>query len=91
MNLKQAHLILDDENEKWSHKDAPKVQCDLLEGMKIIAESLKDEKYIDKAAEHDVFYYGSFEKSIFNMTEEQVRRMAQLGWGEEYDSWRHFV
>jgi hypothetical protein len=25
------------------------------------------------------------------MTEEQIRRMARLGWSEEYDSWRHFV
>ena len=52
MNLKKAHIILEDENDKWPHDDAPKVQCDILEGMKIIAESLKDEDYINIAAEH---------------------------------------
>lgn len=91
MNVEEAHAILEDEDDKWPHKDAPKVQCDLLEGMKLIAESLKDEGYIHSAAEHDVFYYGEFETSVANMTEDQVRRMARLGWGEEYDSWRSFV
>ena len=59
--------------------------------MKIIAESLPDKTYIDKASEHDEFFYGSFEESVANLTEEQVRYLARLGWGEDCDSWRHFV
>ncbi len=91
MKVDVAQVVLADEDDNYDYKHDPGVQCNILEGMKIIAESLKDDGYIDKAGEHDVFYYGSFEKSVANLTEEQVRYLARLGWGEEYDSWRHFV
>lgn len=91
MNVEEANKILEDESDNWSLENEPKVQCDLLEGMKIIAESLKDAEYISSAAEHDVFYYGDFEKSVANLTEDQIRYLAKLGWREEYDSWTSFV
>ena len=91
MKLKEAQAILKDEEDNGDYKNPPEIKCGVLEGMKIIAESLKDEDYIDTSAEHDVFYYGDFEKTVANLTEEQIRYLARLGWGEEYDCWYHFV
>lgn len=42
------------------------------------------------AAEHDVFYCGSY-ATREQMTEDERRLMQVYGWGEEYDSWRFFT
>lgn len=63
----------------------------ILVGMQIIAEGHNNE-YVEMAAEHDQIWYGDFEESIKNMTEDQVALLGQAGWFvDEEGYWMHFI
>ncbi len=58
----------------------------LIEGLQIIA---KYQPEGEVSVGHDVFYAGDYNPD--EMTDEDKATLEALGWGEEYDSWYHFV
>ncbi len=62
----------------------------ILVGMQIITEAHNNEE-VGIAAEHDIIWYGDFEESVKNMTENQVLLMGQAGWFQDEGYWSHFA
>lgn len=59
-----------------------------LRGLAIIS---KYETDPDFAAAHDCFYFGSYEKTIALMTDDEMREMFAYNWTEDQDSWVFFT
>lgn len=60
----------------------------ILDGMNLIA---KYEPDATCSAKHDVLYFGSYEDTYLQMTEEERKQMEEWGWFEEEESWTHFT
>ncbi len=72
------------------NKAGPQPTNAILVGMQIITEAYNHEE-IGMAAEHDTIWYGDFEESVKNMTEDQVALLGQAGWFVDDGYWHHFV
>lgn len=59
-----------------------------LKGLAIISKYDADPSL---AAEHDVFYFGDYESSIAQMTEDEQSAMFSYNWIELEDSWAFFT
>lgn len=59
------------------------------EGLDIISKYIEDG---DIAAEHDQIWAGPDDASEMNISEEDLKRLDELGWfiDEEFDCWTHF-
>lgn len=60
----------------------------IIKGIEIIRR-YSNETYL--AAEHDVIYFGAYDETIEQMTEDEQRLMFSYGWHEETDSWAFYV
>lgn len=60
--------------------------ANIIEGMQIVAKHSKDQYCV--TAEHDQIWCGAYD---LPMTEEEKKRMEELGWFEAEDSWSVFV
>ena len=60
----------------------------LIGGVQIIRKYITDP--FPCAAEHDIFFCGSYE-SREKMTEEERKLMEEYGWREEYDLWSFYT
>jgi len=58
----------------------------ILEGLKIIE---KYEPNFDTACEHDTLYAGNYAPE--KLTEDERKKMEELGWFEQEESWTHFT
>lgn len=61
-----------------------KIDC-ILEGIAIIRKYDPDEWLIQPA--HDTIYAGNYELTYAQMTEDEHKLMAALGWFEDEGSW----
>lgn len=48
-----------------------------------------NEKYL--AVEHGIIYFGTYDETIKQMTEDEQRLMFSYGWFEDADSWALYV
>lgn len=56
--------------------------ANIIEGMQIIAKHTKDQYCVQ--GEHDQIYCGEFDLPL---SEEEKKRMSELGWFEDNESW----
>lgn len=59
-----------------------------MRGLAIIA---KYEADPGLAAAHDIFYFGDYESTVEQMTEDEQRAMYSYNWIESEDSWAFFT
>ena len=81
MDIEEARALI-----KATDRDITQNQ-EIFRGLQILARYDNDIRY---AFEHDQMYCNNFEETIEQMTSEEVKLMAQLGWFEEEESWSHF-
>ena len=86
MNIKQACIILDDENVEWDYK----VNC-VFNGLVLLQKANPNGLVIIEAAEHDEIYSYGTDETLPNMTEDDVKQMAVWGWSIVDKCWHHFV
>ena len=61
---------------------------EFIEGMNIIAKYILEGSDYNIAAEHDTIYYGTYECVT---DEKDIKRLEELGWYEDEDSWAYGV
>ncbi len=83
MDLKRAREIIKARDVDYDYNSIT-----VLEGMNMID---KYDPGSGFSAEHEVIWFGDFEKTVKLMAEEEFMILVKAGWMEEYESWMHFV
>jgi hypothetical protein len=86
MNLERAREILDNAGEEVGRD-----YCDdFVKGVAILGKYVKGR--FNYSFEHDQMWFGEFEETVVQMTEEEVVSLVKYGWFEdkETDSWGKF-
>ena len=86
MNLERARELLDN----YGEKDGREYDDDLVKGVAILGKYVKGR--FNYSFEHDQMWFGEFEETVVQMTEEDVLSLAKYGWfeDEETNSWSKF-
>ena len=61
---------------------------DFIEGINIITKYVPKDSNFNLAAEHDKIYYGEYD---WVTDKKDIKRLEELGWFEDGDSWAFFV
>ena len=87
MTREEAIKIL--EESEWKHDSIDRI----YEGLTILHKYDRngDENW-SYSFQHDQFWVGAadFDDYVERMSDEDIKRMGELGWMEDEDSWSHF-
>jgi len=83
MDIERAKDLIEENDFDFSEKNV------VMHGLQILA---KYEENIMPQFGHDIIWASNFDKTVIQMPEEEVVRMAKLGWvyDEENDCWAHY-
>jgi hypothetical protein len=82
VDIEKARVLIDKTAVDLSQKQR------ILRGLQIIAKYDDD---IECILEYDEMYASNFSKTVVQMTEEEVKELARLGWNESgVNSWSYY-